>query len=112
MNLLLFRRAAVVMPFFFLLGCAPIHFTSGRPFTAEQIRSIEQGKTTKAEVLKLLGDPQLAGKDDEGLDIWTYMYIDAAAPIKGGEAEAKFRRLTVTFEGEMVKSFSYELSKE
>lgn len=95
-----------------LFSCAPIHIESGNQISLKQIEAIEKGKTTREEVKDLMGEPQLTGKDDNGLDTWTYLHIEADLPIRGGKAKERFQRLTVTFEEETVKSTNYELSRE
>jgi len=94
-----------------LYSCGPIHFETGRPFTMVQIEAITEGVTTKEDILKLMGEPGLTGKSDAGLDIWSYFYIKAEVPLKGGISKEKFQKTTVTFEDNRVKSISYEMSR-
>jgi len=94
-----------------LFSCGPIRVKSGRPFTISQIDMIEKGVTSKGDIEKSLGQPQMTGKDDDALEIWTYSYIRASVPLRGDKVEEEFQRLTITFmEGDIVKSFSYETS--
>lgn len=95
-----------------LLACAPIKVKSGRPFAISQIDMIEKGITTRADIESSFGQPQMEGKDDDGLEIWSYLYIRASVPLRGDKMEEEFQRLTITFmEGDLVKSFSYETSR-
>jgi len=80
-------------------------------FTAKHIQSIEKGRTTKASVEKAFGKPKTIGRDDAGLETWGYIYIDLNVPLKGGDVKGDIQRLTLTFDGETVKSFSYEFSE-
>ncbi len=93
-----------------LYSCGPIHFETGRSFTMLQIEAVKKGVTTKEEVRKLFGEPRFTGKNDTGLDIWSYVYIKAEVPLKGSISKEKFQRSTITFEGSRVKSISYEMS--
>lgn len=95
-----------------LLGaCAPIHMSSGKAFTISQIQSIEKDKSGKEEVKELFGEPQMTGKDDEGLDTWTFFYLDATIPLRGGNIKEKVQRISITFDKGKVSSFNYELTK-
>ena len=93
-----------------LYSCGPIHFETGRSFTMVQIEAVKKGVTTKEEVRKLFGEPRFTGKSDTGLDMWSYVYIKAEVPLKGGISKEKFQRTTITFDESKVKSISYEMS--
>lgn len=103
-------EAVLISAVLSLAACSPIHMKSGRPFVIDQIQSIEKEKTDKDAVSKLFGEPQMRGKDDAGLDTWTYFYMSAVIPLKGGDVKENVRRLTITFDGGKVKTYSYELS--
>ncbi|MBE9536762.1 MAG: hypothetical protein IMF07_06230 [Proteobacteria bacterium] len=95
-----------------LFACGPIKVKSGRPFTISQIDLIERGSTLKSDIEKSFGQPQMTGKDDEGMEIWSYLYIRASVPLMGDKLEEEFQRLSITFmEGDVVKSFNYETSR-
>ena len=95
-----------------LFACGPIKVKSGRPFTISQIDMIEKGITSKDDIEGSFGQAQMTGKDDDGLEIWSYLYIRASVPLRGDKVEEEFQRLTITFrEGDIVKSFSYETSR-
>jgi len=102
----------LLIPLIFTASCGPVHFKSGKPFTLSHIESINKGSTTKEEIRKLFGEPQLSGKNDSDQDIWSYLYIEAKVPLKGGPSKEKFQRLTITFDDDKVKSMTYEMSKE
>ncbi len=95
--------------FLILHACSPLHFQTGRPFTLKKIEGLRAGETTREEVKRLFGEPQTTGRDDDGLETWTYHYIEAEVPLKGTPTKEKFQRLSITFDEEKVKSKSYEL---
>ena len=95
-----------------LFACGPIKVKSGKSFTISQIDMIERGITSKDDIEKSLGQPQMTGRDDDGLEMWIYIYIRASVPLRGDKIEEEFQRLSITFrEGDIVKSFSYETSR-
>jgi len=95
-----------------LFACGPIKIKSGKPFTISQVAMIKKGVTSKGDIEKSLGQPQMTGKDDDDLEIWSYLYIRASIPLRGDKVEEEFQRLTITFmEGDLVKSISYETSR-
>ena len=94
-----------------LYSCGPIHFETGLSFTMLQIEAVKKGVTTKEEIRELFGEPRLTGKSDTGLDMWSYLYIKAEVPLKGGTSKEKFQRTTITFKEDKVKSISYEMSR-
>ena len=86
--------AALSLPF---TGCMP---SVGRPFPVQQVRQIEIGVTTKAEIRKMFGDPWRTGVED-GCRTYTY-----------GEYSVKMSRdLVVRFDDkDVVKSYSFSSS--
>ena len=102
----------LTLPIIFTASCGPIHFKSGKPFTLSHIQSVKKGETSKEDIKNLFGGPQLTGKNDSDQDIWSYLYIEAKVPLKGGPSKEKFQRMTITFEADKVKSITYEMSKE
>lgn len=58
---------------FTLVGCA----TVGRKINQDAVNGIEKGKTTREEVIKLLGSPDQMAKDTNGNITMTYMYVRA-----------------------------------
>lgn len=104
-------KAFLIIFFCFILyACAPFQVETGRPFTLDQIKSIKRGSSTMGDIIQNFGQPSMTGKDDNGNDIWSYIYLEAEIPFRGGPTKESFRRLTVTFERDIVKSISYELS--
>ena len=86
--------AALSLPF---TGCMP---SVGRPFPVQQVRQIEIGVTTKAEIRKMFGDPWRTGVED-GFRTYTY-----------GEYSVKMSRdLVIRFDDQdVVKSYSFSSS--
>ena len=78
-------------------GCMP---SVGRPFPVQQVRQIEVGTTTKAEVRQMFGEPWRTGIED-GFRTYTY-----------GEYSVKMSRdLVIRFDDkDVVKSYSFSSS--
>ncbi len=55
------------------LGCA----TDGRPYNTAAIHNIEIGKTTRNEVLAMLGAPLSQRKLNNGIEVYDYTYAEA-----------------------------------
>jgi hypothetical protein len=72
----------------------------GRPFPVEQVRQIEIGATTKADIRQTFGDPWRTGIED-GFKTWTY----------GEYSVNNSRDLVIRFdEQDVVKSYSFSSS--
>jgi len=86
--------ATLSLPF---TGCMP---STGRPFPVQQVRQIEIGTTTKAEVRQMFGDPWRTGVEN-GSRTYTY-----------GEYSIKNTRdLVIRFDDkDIVKSYSFSSS--
>ncbi|MGW8313533.1 MAG: outer membrane protein assembly factor BamE domain-containing protein [Desulfuromonadales bacterium] len=86
--------AALGLP---LTGCMP---SMGRPFPVQQVRKIEIGKTTQAEIRQMFGDPWRTGIED-GKRTWTY-----------GEYSTGYTRdLVIRFDDRnVVRSYSFSSS--
>ena len=86
--------ATLSLPF---TGCTP---SVGRPFPVQQVRQIEIGTTTKAEIRQMFGDPWRTGVED-GFRTYTY-----------GEYSIKNTRdLVIRFDDkDIVKSYSFSSS--
>ena len=54
-------------------GCAP----SGHKLDFVKLQQIEEGVTTKQEIISLLGDPTFITLNPEGSEIITYHYVQA-----------------------------------
>ena len=81
-----------------LTGCVPS--SAGRPFPVQQVRKIEIGKTTQADIRQMFGDPWRNGIED-GKRTWTY-----------GEYSIGYSRdLVIRFDDRnVVKSYSFSSS--
>ena len=78
-------------------GCMP---SVGRPFPVQQVRQIEIGSTTKAEIRKMFGDPWRTGVEN-GLRTYTY----------GEYGINNTRDLVIRFDDQdVVKSYSFSSS--
>ncbi len=85
-----------------LCGCASV----GRKLDANQVDQIKKGETTKEQVAQLVGNPDQATKDSDGVTTWLYTYSRATAkasnfiPIVGafaGGFDTETQSVTVTF---------------
>ena len=81
-----------------LSGCAV-----GTKITQQQISQIQRGKTTKAEITKLFGEPRSVMSHGGG-QIWTY---DSADPIGMLSGASKSQSLMITFAGDRVKDYQH-----
>ena len=88
---------ALVVP----LGCATI----GKNYDSTQLTWLKTNETTKADVLKSMGQPWRVGMD-AGDQTWTYSYYEYRA---FGESNSKDLVLHFTPEGK-VKSFTLNTS--
>ena len=80
-----------------LSGCASF----GRDFRLEAVKSLQNGKTTKLEVLNAFSTPNRTGFED-GDEVWTYEYS------KYTLAKIYTKDLIIRFNKEnVVKSYSY-----
>lgn len=90
-----------------LSGCLSLPATQLRNVTFEDVqKSIVRGRTTKAQVTERFGKPT-AVSHYNGQETWTYnlTQIDPLSVMVGA---AKYRNLTVTFTGNIVKDYSYQ----
>jgi len=85
-----------------ICGCA----TVGNPMKAEQLTQLQDGVTTQAEVLKIMGEASDKTIIDTGEEKWTYIYTRATptwgffVPIVGmfeSGATAKGQKLEILF---------------
>ena len=93
-----------------LSGCA----SSGREIDVQKASQIQKGVSTKADVKRLVGEPQQIANDSEGNQTWTYTYVRATAkgtsfiPIAGafmGGVDTQNQTLTVKFNPQGTVSF-------
>ncbi len=91
---ILVLAVSLSLPFY---GCMP---SVGRPFPVQQVRQIEIGATTKADVRQMFGDPWRTGIED-GFKTWTY----------GEYSVNNSRDLVIRFDEQgVVKSYSFSSS--
>jgi hypothetical protein len=83
----------------FVSGCA---IRLGAPFNTDQVRNIQAGKTTQAQIIDFFGQPASKGLKD-GLPLWTYMFARLSL---GGTATGTL--LSIEFDDQgIVHSYSY-----
>ena len=96
-----------------LTGCASGRY--GRELDPSFVQQIERGKTTKAEIRRQLGEPLTVTTSPQG-EMWRYSYSGGlaywdmmAAGLTGSldPASVKVQNLTIIFEGDLVKDFSF-----
>lgn len=94
------RRVSLLLGCLVLLSaCAGL--TIGREFPAPTRESIRNGTTTKADLVRLFGEPTQVGMDD-GDTTWTWLYVSRSTD------KELTKQLTVRFrDGGVVKSYSY-----
>jgi hypothetical protein len=81
------------------VACASV-FTTGRDFASPSRETIRNGTTTKADLVRLFGEPNQVGVKD-GEPTWTWYYF------KKGEPDLT-KQLEVTLTGaDVVKSHSF-----
>jgi hypothetical protein len=91
--------ALLVATAFGLAACASV-FSTGRDFPSPAREAIKSGTTTKADLVRLFGEPAQVGIED-GDQTWTWLYF------KKGEPDLS-KTLTVRFQAEgVVKSYSF-----
>jgi len=93
---------------FFAAACAPtFNVTLGNMPAADPGAKIEAGMTTRSEIVGLFGQPDFKGVDEDGLPRWTWTHM-AVEATPGKEATiTSFFNLEVSFDGELVSSYSY-----
>jgi len=97
--------AAVVLA---LTACVPtLKVELGKMPTQDPGAKITAGVTTKSEVVKLFGKPDLEGVDENGLVKWTWTHM--GVEVKGGKEAniTSFFNLEVSFKEDKVSSYSY-----
>lgn len=82
-----------------LVSCASV-FTSGREFPSPARDAIRSGTTTKADLVRLFGEPTQVGIDD-GDPTWTWLYFKKGDPDLTKTLSVRFRADGV------VKSYSF-----
>lgn len=100
---------------FIFVGCATTSkSTYGKDFNETAKDSIVKGVTAKKDLLKMLGEPQDKGIDDQNREWWVYLYqegkyvFNAFDGIRGrSENELRTKKLLITFDNDIVKNFVY-----
>ena len=92
-----------------LVRCG-VHSTTGTKFSQDQITQIKEGKTTKTQVLEMLGPPMSVNMNHEGKEILTYYSNDMQMAPGVFQREMKMNMQTaqvlVTKEGIVEKVIS------
>ena len=78
-------RAVVVLAMI-ISGCISTNttFTTGRPFDMSKVSTIQNSKTTSAELLSTFGEPYVKTTISGTEQKWFYMYIQGNSSAKGG----------------------------
>jgi outer membrane protein assembly factor BamE (lipoprotein component of BamABCDE complex) len=93
---------SVIMLALFAASCSGLKF--GRDFPSPKLDSIVNGRTAKADLVRMFGDPTQVGVKD-GDQTWTWYYA------KQGGKEEFAKQLDVTFNNQgVVKSHSFSSS--
>jgi outer membrane protein assembly factor BamE (lipoprotein component of BamABCDE complex) len=98
----MYRRIvpALLLSIVFLSACV----TVGWDFPADRVKEVENGKTTKAELLDMFGPPYQQGLEN-GHQTWTYVWI------KYGSGTTTSKELHIKFDQQgMVESYSFSTS--
>ncbi|WP_423186774.1 outer membrane protein assembly factor BamE domain-containing protein [Alishewanella sp. d11] len=62
-----------------LTGCATANYELGNPINPENVAKIENGKTTKQELISLFGEPYTKTPLSSTQEKWIYTYINTTA---------------------------------
>ena len=76
------------------------------------IHHIKVGMTTKAELVELFGQPDFTGVDADGLLQWTWTHLGVEVKAGKDASITSFFNLEVSFEGDLVSSYSYSRKAE
>ena len=103
-----YRTLLLSAALFLFTSCAPtFNVTMGTMPVHDPGAKIEAGMTTRSEIVELFGQPDFKGVDADGLPQWTWTRL--GVEVRGAK-EAKvtsFFNLEVSFDGELVSSYSY-----
>ena len=88
----------IIMLVLFNFGCINTQIGTD-PVNVPELATIRAGFTTKSDIRKWFGDPLRKAPGPEG-EIWVYRYI-------AKEPDSTPQELTVSFNGNLVSSFSY-----
>jgi len=98
----------LTMILFALVACAPtFNVTMGNMPTHDPGAKVEAGMTTKAEVVQLFGQPDFTGVDADGRPEWTWTHLGVEVKAGKDASITSFFNLEVSFDGDLVSSYSY-----
>lgn len=98
---------------FALAACAPtFNVTMGNMPTQDPGARIEADMTTKSEVIELFGQPDFTGIDTDGLVKWTWTHLGVEVKAGKDASITSFFNLEVSFDEELVSSYSYSRKAE
>ena len=98
---------------FSLAACAPtFNVTMGNMPTQDPGVKIEAGRTTKAEVVQLFGQPDFTGVNEDGLPRWTWTHLGVEVVKAKAASITSFFNLEVSFDGDLVSTYSYSRKAE
>ena len=103
-------KTFIFFGFFFLIGCAQI--TVGMNFDKDKVDQIVKGRTSKAEVVKIFGDP-VEKEAEAGQERWIYVNrVTSAAPKPewirlSYRGEVKEKKLVILFDQDTVKDILF-----
>jgi outer membrane protein assembly factor BamE (lipoprotein component of BamABCDE complex) len=90
------KKSLTVLLAIFIAGCVSF----GRPIDQADLNQIERGVTTKAQVIKLLGDPDKISKNN---DIITFTYTHTISQTSTGTSASssinyRTQKVTISFD--------------
>ncbi len=98
-----------VVILFLAVACAPsFNLTLGEIPAADPATNIKPGETTRGEVQGLFGPPDMEGVNDDGRPTWTYTRMSIEVEKASDARMTEFFNLTVSFDGDVVNSYSYD----
>lgn len=87
----------------------------GKEFDPSYVNKIVAGKTTKEDIRQNIGEPHSVTTTNQG-ETWSYQHVERGNMIDtykwmivGGDSKINMQSLSITFEGDKVKT--YALSK-
>ncbi len=104
------KRMLILLPMILIgaAACAPtFNVTMGNMPTHDPGAKVEAGMTTKAELVELFGQPDFTGVDADGLLQWTWTHLGVEVKAGKDASITSFFNLEVSFEGDLVSSYSY-----